>query len=264
MILLKGALQLSAAAPLFAGWQETMIFSCLEGEMGSVWVDDAQHPTWAQATLGDFTFFTGDASKQGAQAAAASLLEKHPNGFALAVPRDEAWAQLIADAHKGACKKITRYAFAKSNQSFDKAKLQAYASGLPAGYTMRPMGAHDYDTAMAHEWSRDLCSQYASAQDYAARGMGVGVFAQGELVCGASSYSHYKSGIEIQIDTRVDHQRKGLATACAARLMLACLQQNWHPSWDAANLQSVLLAQKLGYIHTHAYTAFVIGGAPSA
>lgn len=239
-----------------------MIFTCLEGEMGSVWADDAQHPTWAQATLGDFSFFAGDAGAHGTKPAVAALMEKHPGGFALAVPRDEAWAQLIADAHKGACKKITRYAFAKSNQVFDQIKLEAYASGLPVGYTMRRLGAPDYGTVMAHEWSHDLCAQYASAEDYAARGMGVGAFMQGELVCGASSYSHHSGGIEIEIDTRKDHRRKGLATACAARLILACLERGWHPSWDAANPQSALLAQKLGYIRTHAYVAFEIGTAP--
>ena len=42
------------------------------------------------------------------------------------------------------------------------------------------------------------------------------VLKDGELVAGASSYSTYDKGIEIEIDTREDHRRKGLAYACGA------------------------------------------------
>ena len=75
---------------------------------------------------------------------------------------------------------------------------------------------------------------------------------------GASSFSTYSGGIEIEVDTRQDHRRKGLATACAARLILACLDRGWYPSWDAQNVWSVGLAEKLGYRFSHTYTAFEI------
>ena len=42
------------AAPLFDGWQETLIWSCLQGVMGSIYVDDAKEPASAMAVLGDF------------------------------------------------------------------------------------------------------------------------------------------------------------------------------------------------------------------
>jgi GNAT superfamily N-acetyltransferase len=80
------------------------------------------------------------------------------------------------------------------------------------------------------------------------------------MVAGASSYTRYQDGIEIEIDTREDYRRKGLAYVCGARLILECLERNLYPSWDAHNRWSVALAEKLGYHFDHEYTAFEIWG----
>ena len=47
------------AAALFGGWDETLIWSCLQGIMGSVYADDLNRPTASMAVIGDFTFFAG-------------------------------------------------------------------------------------------------------------------------------------------------------------------------------------------------------------
>ena len=78
----------------------------------------------------------------------------------------------------------------------------------------------------------------------------------GQLVSGASSYSRYREGIEIEVDTRPDCRRRSLATACSAALILTCLDAGLYPSWDAQNLWSVGLAQKLGYTFSHEYPAY--------
>ena len=81
---------------------------------------------------------------------------------------------------------------------------------------------------------------------------------EGVPVAGASSYYVYPGGIEIQIDTHQDYRRRGLATTAAAGLILACLDRGLYPSWDAANLSSVALAEKLGYQFDHEYTAYEV------
>ena len=86
------------------------------------------------------------------------------------------------------------------------------------------------------------------------------VLKDGELVAGASSYSTYDKGIEIEIDTREDHRRKGLAYVCGAKLILECLEEGLYPSWDAQNKWSVALAEKLGYHFSHEYVAYEIMG----
>ena len=84
------------------------------------------------------------------------------------------------------------------------------------------------------------------------------ILKDGEPVSGASSYSGYRGGIEIEIDTRKDFRRKGLAFVCGAKLILECLDRGWYPSWDAHNLWSVALAEKLGYHFDHEYEAYEV------
>lgn len=103
-------------------------------------------------------------------------------------------------------------------------------------------------------------SQFKDYDTYKKSGLGAVVLKDGELVAGASSYSRYNDGIEIEIDTRKDHRRKGLAYACGAKLILECLEKNLYPSWDAQNLASVALAEKLGYHFSHEYTAYEVTG----
>ena len=54
----------STAAPLFANWEETMIWSCLQGIMGKIYVDYLEQPTAAMAILGDFAFYAGNPSEE--------------------------------------------------------------------------------------------------------------------------------------------------------------------------------------------------------
>ena len=79
-------------------------------------------------------------------------------------------------------------------------------------------------------------------------------------MAGASSYTVYQGGIEVEIGTEQSHRRKGLASVCGARLILECLDRGWYPSWDAQNLWSVGLAEKLGYHFDRPYPAWEIYG----
>ena len=80
---------------------------------------------------------------------------------------------------------------------------------------------------------------------------------EGAPVAGAGSYCVYDGGIEIEIDTREDHRRRGLASACGARLILECLDRGLYPSWDAHDLRSVSLAEKLGYRSAGPYKTYI-------
>ena len=52
------------AAQLFDGWQETMIWSCLQGVMGSLYVDQTNNPSSAGVRLGDFCFLAGEPKRE--------------------------------------------------------------------------------------------------------------------------------------------------------------------------------------------------------
>ena len=78
------------------------------------------------------------------------------------------------------------------------------------------------------------------------------------VIGGASSYSYYTHGIEIEVDVLPDYRRRGIAAACCAKLILTCLDRNLYPSWDAQNKWSVALAEKLGYHYSHDYVVYEV------
>ena len=143
---------------------------------------------------------------------------------------------------------------------FDTEQLEKAVANLPVGYELKMIEKPEYDMCQNNGWAADLVSQYKDYNTYKELGLGVVVLKDGELVAGASSYSTYDKGIEIEIDTREDHRRKGLAYACGARLILECLKKDLYPSWDAQNKWSVALAEKLGYSFSHEYVAYEIRG----
>lgn len=49
--------QMRRVARLFGDWPETIIWTCLEGTMGDIYVDDSQSPQSALALYGQQSFF---------------------------------------------------------------------------------------------------------------------------------------------------------------------------------------------------------------
>jgi len=123
---------------------------------------------------------------------------------------------------------------------------------------MAPIDEALYHVTQSEKWSRDFCSQFSSFSDYHKNGLEFVVLHDNRPVCGASSYTYYSGGIEIEIGTVQAHRRKGLATACAAQLILECLGRQLYPSWDAADSESMALAEKLGYHLDSEYVTYKI------
>ncbi len=248
--------EMTKIAPLFSGTEETMVWSCLQGVMGEAWADRGEKPAAARILIGDFLFLGGDSEAAGAAELVGNLLEA-PRSFCLMVPGSDRWAALVESVYGERAERLTRYAFEK-NTAFDKERLERLRSSLPDGCRIAPFDAALCRASLENEWSRDFCSNFQSAADFLARGIGSAVLFGGELVGGASSYTAYRGGIEIEIDVREDFRRKGIGTACAADLILRCLDKGLDPSWDAANPVSAELAQKLGYRLKGEYPAYSV------
>ncbi len=239
---------------IFKDWNETLIWSCLQGVMGEIHTNPAEDA--AMAILGDFAFFAGNPNEE--------LMKYKPESFRqdfmILVPQNEAWAKLIEKCYGDKARKVTRFAIKKEKNIFDRAKLEEAVLNIPEGYELKMIEKAEYHMCLNNEWAKDLVSQYKDYDTYKDLGLGAAVLKDGELVSGAPSYSTYRGGIEIEIDTREDHRRKGLAYACGAKLILECLKRGLYPSWDAQNKWSVALAGKLGYHFSHEYIAYEIRG----
>ena len=243
------------AEKLFEGCRNTMVSSCLSGIMGEILGDRQQNPETAAAVLGDFCFLAG--KPVGERAEAVSRARKK-NSALILVPCGNGWEQELEKQFGKRAEKITRYATEKEKDAFDRRVLSAAAESLPEGFSMGLIGEEDYRRCGQAAWSRDLTAQYPDYDSYRRTGLGVLVKKDGVPVSGASSYSSFPGGIEIEIDTREEFRRKGLAFACGARLILECLDRGLYPSWDAHNLASLNLARKLGYRLSHSYTAYLL------
>ena len=240
----------SKVEDLFEGWQETMICSCLQKVMGKVYVTDPDEPVSAFAYAGCFGFFAGTPDRE--------LVESKPEGFSILVPQNEAWAALIEDVYPNAVK-VTRYAIKKDTR-FDTTALQKNVDMLPENYEIREIDSDLYDKCLEDPVTRDFVSSFDSKEDYLELGRGIVILKDDKIVSGASSYSRYKEGIEIEVDTVESERRNHLATVACSALILRCLKEGLYPSWDAINMNSVHLAERLGYELDHEYTAYEVDG----
>ena len=240
-------------APFFQDMHDTIILSCIQGHMGEAWVDDMVSPTMAQIIVGCFVFYggdpTGDASKE--------LLCNLPEESLVIVSNDK-WKNALETIHHDAAKKFQRYAFKKNLEHLDINRIRSFLGKLPEGYELKRIDKVLANYPSLQIVSEDFTKQFDSIDDYVNRGIGFCILHEGKIVCGASSYSIYDGGIEIEIDTHTEYRRKGLATVAASALILYCLEHSIYPSWDAANLTSVALAEKLGYVLDHSYDTYYI------
>lgn len=246
----------SKAEPVFGDWEETIIWSCLQGVMGEVYVDDPKKPASAMAMLGDFCFLAGEPDEN----LAAFKPSCCTQDFMIMIPQNDRWAGLIENHYKERAKKVMRYALKKEKDIFNKDALKAAVDGLPAEYRIEMIDESTFQQCKEQTWSRDLVSQYENYSRYEEHGLGAVILKEDEIVSGASSYAGYLGGIEIEIDTREDYRRRGLAYIAGAKLILSCMERGLYPSWDAQNQESVALAQKLGYHYDHEYPAYEIWG----
>lgn len=260
---------MKSIAGLFADWEETMIDSCLQGCMGMAFADRAEKPESAGIRIGDFGFLAGkpDAELLRGLGSVHGEIQEYPvdgkedkqrNGFMILVPKTPDWEPAIEDIYGVQAQKVTRYATRKEPQVFERKHLEAMVCRLPEGFELRQIDTALFEQIRKSDWAFDLCSQFADAAEYERHGLGFAVLKQGQLAAGASSYTYYRGGIEIEVDTKEEFRRRGLAGVCGARLILECLETGRYPSWDAQNRISLHLAESLGYRFDKEYTAYEV------
>lgn len=222
--------------------------------MGNLFTNNPDNPQSAMAVLGDFCFFAGEPNTELVSYRQAWT----KTDFIIMTAREPGWNDMIEQIYGDRAKKVTRFAIKKEPDVFDEDNLKKIVDGLPPEFELRMIDEALYDKCLSESWSRDLVSVYFDYGQYREIGLGVVAMEGREIVSGASSYSSFRGGIEIEVDTRKDYRRRGLAAACSAKLILECVKRGWYPSWDAQNLWSVALAEKLGYHLDHEYVAYEV------
>jgi len=233
---------------LFDGWEETLIYSCLQRVMGRIFVTDSDSPVSAMAFVGCFAFLAGEPDRE--------LLTGKPKGFVIMVPQNDMWSELIEESFPDS-RKVTRYAIRKDTV-FDRERLAEMAACLPEGYELKKIDSDIYDLCLENPVTADFVSAFDSKEMYLELGLGMVILKDGKIVSGASSYIRYKEGIEIEVDTVESERRKGLASIVCSALIRACLDEGLYPSWDAHDMNSVQLSRKFGYELDHEYTAYEV------
>jgi len=234
-------------APLFA---ETivcrgMIEAGLSG-MGRAWTDNPAHPRSAMMAVGDFLLCAGVCGREAVHQLRAWLRENRE--WLVIAP--QAWQE-----HIGPHEEHWRYAFDHAVQPKDE-QLRDILRALPEGMSFQRIDGHWYDTCLREEWSRDFVSLF-TREEYERIGLGVLLMREGSPVAGASSYAVYPGGIEVQVQTRDGMEGRGYATLAAARLILLAHARGMRATWEAHNVASARIANKLGYRCAGAYTAAI-------
>ncbi len=226
-----------------------MVESCLAGE-GEALSDRPHQPSGAVMTCGDFALCGGVCGPWAAHLLRAALGTKKRAWIVYGPP---SWHACIARTTGYA--QGTRWAFDHSAQPKDE-RLHSLMS-THEGVNLITLEGEWIARCRREEWSRDFVSGFQDDEDFARRGVGVLALQDGRMVAGASSYVAYPGGVEAQVQTRADCFRQGLATAASAAMILRAHAMGLRVSWDAANLASARLAEKLGYRPLGPYTVFL-------
>ena len=228
--------------------------SITEGQTGKnirIFVNDEADIQVIQLVQASFTIFAGDSTHPTARAMVEDL---PPFRYIMPVPED--WMQVIKEIHSDKLKTAKRYSFSSANLA------QEHLRQLLESHAYREFLCR-IDLALAREMALDNLNKfhlvnYESPEHFVEKGFGYCVQLDDKVVAACSSGLVCQKGVEICVITQPEYREKGLATLVAAQFILHCLENNLHPNWDAANLKSVNLAQKLGYSKTGEYEIYFI------
>ena len=137
------------ASALFAGWQDSVIWSAVQGVMGKIYVDSLKKPESGAVMLGDFCFLSGRPKS-----------EKGECTELILVPQNNDWAQMIENCYGEKAEKAIRYAIKKEPGIFDLVKLQKAANSLSAEYEMKLIDKELFEACRMTSWSKDLAANY--------------------------------------------------------------------------------------------------------
>ena len=217
----------------------------IEGQMGRAYVDDPDQPTAWRVTIGPFWYFAGDADGPGGRA----MMDEFP-AYNLLMPSPPAWIALAKATFGDRLVGFPRYSFA--TEQLSEVHLAALLDGSPHRERVLRVDADLLARPDNYVETEDFDSQ----TDFLARGLGYTLLEDNKLVGAAYSSLVCSRGIEVSLFIDEPYRRRGIATALSAALLLECVRRGLRPNWDAANLESCALAEKLGLTPAGSYESY--------
>ncbi|MCI9500947.1 MAG: GNAT family N-acetyltransferase [Hungatella sp.] len=234
---------------------EVLVRGAAEGTMGRVWVPGLENAPYCLIVAGDFAYIYGIPPK-GARALELRSQIYESASQAFLYPSDERWAQWLEEQFAGQLRAVSRYALKKGEHRFDRKVLKGYVDRVPKGIRVKRVDERLYQLTLKEEWSRDLCANFENFTHFQAHGLGYGAMKGHKIVAGCWAYGASEGMMEVQVKTKKEYRRQGLALGCSAAFLLECLEKDIIPNWEATNQQSVELALKLGYIYDREYQVY--------
>ena len=226
------------------------VASALSGEMGTVAVDDPECPTVGHITLAWANILAGDAATPAADALLKGIL---PN--TILIPENSRWVDAFYGRWGHRLEKWQRITCEKGFWSIET--LRDFERQLPPDYSVKRVSCPEEVKGLIRMGDGLVdFPNYPTPEDFLKRGVGFIIECNGEIVSGCTSYTVGGGKFDISVTTRREHQRRGLAQAVAARMILYCLQEGIEPCWDAPSEAGGNLGKKLGYTYARPYTAF--------
>lgn len=241
---------------LCKGRQYIINMASTEGIRERIWADQKVNPSYAVILAADYAFLLGSMEEPENTDVLRSVLLNCKRK--IIVTEEKSWISIISRYYPDTFKRFSRYAFKQDPTAFQKEQLKEYIQIVKPNLQIVQIDESLYYKVLEDPFMADCCSNFSSLEDFMEHGLGFVIIKDDRIITGASSYSYDEGIIDITIGTHLEYRRKGLALACAAKLILECLNRNIYPSWNAANLESVALAQKLGYQLESEYEVYSI------
>lgn len=236
--------------------KSVVLWSCIEGKMGKGWVNSKEEPTIAIVVVADFCYLLGCIKDKKDEIKIKELLEKCKRKIIVA--DDISWVSILEKYYPNSFKRFSRYSIKRESDVFQKNILNGFISAVEQEFKIQRIDEPIYYKVLDDKFMADCCSNFSSLEEFLKYGMGYVIVHNEEIISGASSYSCCEGFIDITIGTKKEYRQKGLALACASKLILECLEKNIYPVWDAVDLRSLALAEKLGYHLDKEYEVYSI------
>lgn len=236
--------------------EDITLRSCVEGHLGKVWVDNDDNPQIAIVMAADFCYLLGYLNERIAGVLNHKILNNCKGK--VIVTDDDLWISVIKNYYPDDFKKFSRYKMKFEPDIIQREQLHDYIMAVEPNYKVKRQDESIYSKALNNGFTADFCCFFSSMEEFLLHGIGYFILDEGEIISGASSYTYCEGSIEITIGTLMEYRRKGLALACASKLILECMDKRIYPNWEAANMNSVALAEKLGYIFEKEFLAYSI------